>query len=204
MTLYHRCERSSAIIDAKPLKLPCTGKTVRLLLSVKKFFCRTATCSQKIFTERIPELIEPSSRLTTRFRTIIQAICAAFNANGGSRLGEQLGIHLSRMTFLHSLLLLPTPPFGNVKAVGINDFAWKRGKRYGTVSIDIETHHVLDLLPNREAQSVKQWLVAHPEIEIVSRDRGGTYTDGAAQSASQAIQIADRWHVCKNLGDAVV
>ncbi|HVB25589.1 MAG TPA: ISL3 family transposase [Ktedonobacteraceae bacterium] len=78
-----------------------------------------------------------------------------------------------------------------------------RGKRYGTVIIDLETHDVLDLLPNREAESVKQWLLAHPEIEIASRDRAGAYADGAAQGAPQAQQIADRWHVCKNLGDAV-
>lgn len=187
----------------KPLELPCAGKTVRLLLSVKKFFCRVATCSRKIFTERLPELIEPSSRLTTRLRTIVQAICAAFNAKGGARLGEQLGISLSRRTFLHSLLLLPTPSVGQVKAVGIDDFAWKRGKRYGTVIIDLQTHDMLDLLPDREAETVKQWLLAHPEIEIVSRDRAGAYADAAAQGAPQALQIADRWHVCKNLGDAV-
>src|SRR5258708_34449378 len=98
---------------------------------------------------------------------------------------------------------MPTPPVGKVKAVGIDDFAWKRGKRYGTVIIDLETHDLLDLLPDREAESVKQWLAAHPEIEIVSRDRGGAYADGAAQGAPQAQQIADRWHLCKNLGDAV-
>jgi transposase len=170
---------------------------------VRKFFCRVASCPRKIFTERLPELIEPSSRLTKRLRAIVQAICAAFNAKGGARLGDHLGIHLSRRTFLHSLLLLPTPVVGKVKAVGIDDFAWKRGKRYGTVIIDLQTHEVLDLLADREAETVKQWLLAHPEIEIVSRDRAGAYADAAAQGAPQALQIADRWHLCKNIGDAV-
>jgi transposase len=187
----------------KPLELPCAGRSIRILLSVKKFFCRVVSCPQRIFTERLPELIEPSSRLTTRLRTLVQAICTAFNAKGGARLGEQLGIHFTRETVLRSLHLLSNPPVGKVKAVGIDDFAWKRGKRYGTVIIDLETHRLLDILPDREAESVKQWLLAHPEIEIVSRDRGGAYADGAAQGAPQAQQIADRWHVCKNLGDAV-
>jgi transposase len=90
-----------------------------------------------------------------------------------------------------------------VKEVGIDDFAWKRGKRYGTIILDLKTHKILDLLPDREAESVRQWLLAHPEGDIVSRDRGGSYADGAASGAPQAIQVADRWHLCKNLGDAI-
>jgi transposase len=71
------------------------------------------------------------------------------------------------------------------------------------VIIDLDTHQIIDILPDREAESVRKWLAAHPEIEVVSRDRGGAYADGAAQGAPQAIQCADRWHICKNLGDAV-
>jgi transposase len=114
-----------------------------------------------------------------------------------------MGIHVSRMTMLFSLHLLAIRPVKQVKHVGIDDFAWKRGLRYGTVIIDLDTHQIIDILPDREAESVKKWLAAHPEIEIVSRDRGGAYADGAAQGAPQAIQCADRWHLCKNLGDAI-
>lgn len=186
-----------------PIELPCAGRIVRLILCVKKFFCRTESCLRKIFTERVPELIEPSSRLTTRLRTLIQAIGVAFNANGGARLGVKMGIYVSRMTMLFSLHLLAVQPVKQVKHVGIDDFAWKRSLRYGTVIIDLDTHQIIDILPDREAESVKKWLAAHPEIEIVSRDLGGAYADGAAQGAPQAIQCADRWHLCKNLGDAI-
>jgi transposase len=84
----------------KPRDLPCTGQPIRLLLSVRKFFCRAVTCPRKIFTEQLPELIKPSSRLTTRLRTLIQAINSALNGKGGARLGEQIGFHFSRMTDL--------------------------------------------------------------------------------------------------------
>jgi transposase len=183
--------------------LPCAGQVIRLELSVKKFFCREKECAQKIFAERLPAFLEPSSRLTARLRTIVQAIVGAFNAKAGARLGTQLGIQLSRTTFLRSLQQIKIPPVGQVVHVGIDDFAWKRGKRYGTVIVDLDSHCIIDLLPDRETESVKKWLESHPEIKVVSRDRGGVYADGAAQGAPQALQCADRWHLCKNLGDAV-
>jgi transposase len=187
----------------KPLDLPCAGRPIRLLLTVKKFFCRVATCSRKIFTERLPDLIAVSSRLTTRLRTAVQEIGFASCGKGGEGLASKLGITVSDATLLRSMLLLPIPSADTVKIVGIDDWAWRRGHRYGTIIVDLQTHRVIDLLPDRTAASVKSWLEAHPHVEIVSRDRGNTYIDGATQGAPLARQVCDRWHLCKNLGDAV-
>lgn len=187
----------------KPADLPSTGRAIRLLLTVRKFFCRNAACPRKVFAERLPELIEPASRLTSRFRQALQTIGFALNGEGGARLACRWGMPISATTLLRSLHLVPTPPVGKVRVVGLDDWAWRRGQRYGTIIIDQERHMVLDLLPERTPESVQQWLEAHPEVEFVSRDRGGTYIDGATWGAPQATQIADRWHILANLGDAV-
>lgn len=187
----------------KPADLPCTGRPIRLLLTVRKFFCRNPSCQQKIFTERLPELIEPASRLTSRMRQALQTIGFALNGEGGARLAHHMGMPISATTLLRSLHLLSLPPVGNVHVVGLDDWAWRRGQRYGTIIVDQERHVVLDLLPERTPESVQKWLEGHPEVEFVSRDRGGTYVDGATWGAPQAIQIADRWHILANIGQAV-
>lgn len=111
---------------------------------------------------------------------MVQAIGFIFNGQGGARLSTQLGIEVSRPSIITSLYLVPAPAIGQVKEVDIDDFAWKRGKRYGTIILDLKTHKILDLLSDREAESVRTWLLVHPEEAIVSRDRGGAYADGAA------------------------
>lgn len=187
----------------KPADLPCAGRPIRLLLTVRKFFCRNVACSRKVFSERLPELLQPASRLTTRFREALQTIGFALNGEGGARLACRLGMPISATTLLRSLHLVPPPPIGKVRVVGLDDWAWRRGQRYGTIIIDQERHVVIDLLAERSPESVQKWLEAHPEIEIVSRDRGGTYVEGASLGAPQATQVADRWHILANVGDAV-
>jgi transposase len=94
-------------------------------------------------------------------------------------------------------------PIGQVHVVGVDDWSWRRGKRFGTILVNLETHKIVGLLADREAESVRQWLAAHPEVDVVSRDRGAMYIDGATLGAPQATQVADRWHIISNLGDAV-
>jgi hypothetical protein len=87
---------------------------------------------------------------------------------------EITSISLSEVTLLWSLFLLPLPPIGKVQIIGIDDWSYRRGKCYGTIIVDLRTHKIIDLLPERSVESVVAWLEAHPEVEVVSRDRGGT------------------------------
>ncbi len=89
------------------------------------------------------------------------------------------------------------------KIIGVDDWAFKKGCKYGTVIVDLETHRVIDLLPDREAKTLSDWLLEYPSIEIVSRDRSNTYAAAITEACPQAEQIADRWHILKNLSETV-
>jgi len=170
---------------------------------VRKFFCRNPQCGRKVFTERLPDFIEASSRLTKRLRTSVQEIGFATCGKGGESLGNKLGMPISDASLLWSLFLVPVPEAGQVQIIGIDDWSWRRGQRFGSILVNLETHKIVDLLADREAESVKRWLAAHPEVDVVSRDRGAVSIDGATWGAPQATQVADRWHILSHLGDAV-
>jgi hypothetical protein len=121
--------------------------------------------------------------------------CCAPLGKGGERLVSKLGIPISDATLLWCLYLVPLPPIGKVAVIGIDDWSYRRGKRYGSIIVDLRTHKIIDLLPERSVASVIAWLEAHPSVEIVSRDRGGTYVDGVTQGAPLATQVCDRWHL---------
>ena len=202
-----QCSMSSSAIHSfyrrHPQDLPCIGRPIRLVLTVRKFFCRNLDCSRKVFTERLPDFISVSSRLTKRLRTAVQEIGFETCGKGGERLGGKLGMPVSDVTLLSSLFLVPLPEIGQVHVVGVDDWSWRRGKRFGTILVNLETHKIVGLLEDREAESVRQWLAQHPEVDIVSRDRGLVYLDAATSGAPQATQVVDRWHLIANLGDAV-
>ena len=183
--------------------LPCTGHRVQLILHVRKFRCDTATCPRKVFAERLGSFVKAWARKTTRLREAIEAIGLATCGEGGARLADRLGIATAPTTVLRCIMALPLPPVKPVSHLGIDDFALRRGRTYGTVLVDLTRHKAIDLLPDRKAETAKTWMQAHSEIELVSRDRGGDYATAASQGAPQAIQTADRFHLCKNLTEAV-
>ena len=86
--------------------------------------------------------------------------------------------------------------------VGIDDWAFRRNCRYGTIVCDLERRRIVTLLPDREIVTIEAWLADHPEIKILSRDRGGGYGEAASRALPNAIQVADRWHLMENASAA--
>jgi transposase len=183
--------------------LPCAGQQVQLILHVRKFFCDTAHCVRKIFVERLPQLVAPWAQMTTRLCQTIQAIGLATCGRLGARLASRLGIATSWMTIVRRVMALPTQPAEQIQCLGIDDFSFLRGRTFGTVLVNLDTHQVVDLLPDRQAETATTWMQAHSEITHISRDRGSEYVSAASRGAPQAIQVADRFHVAKNLSEAV-
>ena len=184
------CGQPSDQIHSRYLRVvadvPCGNRPVSLHLEVRKFFCRNTSCPRKIFTERLPELLQPSARMTNRLHSALQAIGLATGGEVSARLAPKLGIQAAPTTFLRCQRAVPSSPIPEVRVVGVNDWAYKRGKTYGTILVDLERHRVIDLLPDRNGDSVKVWFQGHPEIEVISRDRASTYADAAKQGAPQA------------------
>lgn len=183
--------------------LPSGGKRVCLRILVRKCFCDVSTCTRKIFAERLTPFVAPLARVTARLFQVVQVIGLATGGKLGARLAERMGIHTSWMTILRRVLALPTAPVEQVPQLGIDDFSFKRGRKFGTILVDLQSHEVLDVLPDRKAETAAAWMAAHPELQLVSRDRGGDYASAAPTGAPQARQCADRFHLLKNLGEAV-
>ncbi len=183
--------------------LPRSGRAVHLVLHVRRFRCHKKTCARKIFAEQFPTLTHPHAQRSIRLQEALSQIGMALGGQAGARLSEELGISGSRDTILR---LLRTTEFGKEvapKKVGIDDWAWKRGHRYGTLVCDLERGIPIELLPDRTVETVTAWFQQHPSVEVISRDRASDYATAARKGAPQAIQIADRWHVLKNLGEAL-
>ena len=179
--------------------LPCAGRRVILALTVRKFVCTTPTCSRQIFTERLSDLVQSYARVSNRLRDALVALGLATSAEVSERLAPSLGISIPAPTLLRRLRAVACLPPKSVRILGVDDWAWKKGQTYGTILVDLEKHCPIELLPDRKEETLTAWLLTHPEIDVISRDRGGEYAAAARKGAPQAQQIADRFHLLKNL-----
>lgn len=203
------CRRESWRIHSRYKRrlkdLPWEGIPVRIELCVRRFFCGMEGCGQKIFTERLPNTVQRHARRTCRLSASLEKITLALGGSAGSRLAQQLGILASGSTLLRQLRRKVFMPSTHApRVLGIDDWAWRKGHRYGTILCDLERGKVVDLLPDRSTESTAQWLRTHPGTEIVSRDRASLYAQAATAAAPQAVQVADRWHLLHNLSEALI
>jgi transposase len=183
--------------------LPASGRPVHLVLHVRRFFCQESTCVRKIFAERFPALTLPRVKFTLRLQEALREMGFELGGEAGARLGKKLSYPGSPDTILRLVKRAELPVASSPRVVGLDDWSWKRRLRYGTLICDLESHQPLDVLPDRSVETVAAWFETHPSVEIVSRDRSSEYAAAIKKGAPQAIEVADRWHLGKNLAESV-
>lgn len=183
--------------------LPIHGRTVVLSLTARRFFCNEPSCPRVLFCERLPQLTAPHARTTGPLTQSHRAIGFALGGEAGSRLAAQLAVPTSPDTLLRRVKTTPDEQLPAPRYVGIDDWAIRKGQNYGTILIDLERHRVIDILPGRDGVALKKWLQEHPGVEVITRDRWSAFAQAANEGAPTAKQVADRWHLLKNLREAV-
>lgn len=176
---------------------------IRIEMTVRKFFCRNALCERRIFTKRIPNVMQPWARRTQRLGQQLVEIALRLGGIAGAKLSQKLHCGVSRNTLLRLLMKQPLPTYEVPKTLGVDDFAFRKRLSYGTILVDLDMRKPIALLKGRDAALLTEWLMQHPGVEVLSRDRSPVYKSGMSQGAPDAIQVADRFHLIHNLAEVL-
>lgn len=183
--------------------LPWADVPVQIVIGVRRFFCDNASCSRKIFAERIPTIAPAWARRTCRLSDRQREIGIVVGGAGGSRLCEKLACPAGVDLLVQLVRSRPRPEVATPRVLGVDDWAIRKGQTYGTLLVDHERGCIVDILADRTPETLTEWLKCHPGVEIATRDRAEGYAWGIRAGAPDALQVADRWHLLKNLTDAL-
>ncbi|MFF3699037.1 ISL3 family transposase [Streptomyces sp. NPDC002221] len=181
---------------------PLGGQQLVVRLRVRRFFCDRPLCRRRTFVEQVDGLSERYRRSSLGLKQWLRAVAIGLGGRAGERLCRKLHLAAGRSRLLE-LLEAPPVPDRAPRVLGVDEFAFRRGRRYGTLLVDIETGRPVDVLPDRTSETFAAWLTDHPGVEIVCRDRATAYTRAIKEAAPHALEIADRWHLLQNLSSAV-
>ena len=179
-----------------------------LMPALGRWRCRNQLCDRRIFTERVPSLAAPFARRTARLAGIVRLLGHSAGGRPSERLMRRLGMPVSDTTILaglrkHARARSESSALAAVHVAGVDDWAWRKGSNYGTIIVDLEHRVVVDVLADRSAATTASWFKAHPDVEVVSRDRAGLYGEAAREGAPQARQVADRFHLLQNFRETI-
>lgn len=186
----------------KPWDLPWSAWPVQLVVHSRRFFCDNQECSGRIFTERFPGVLESYARKSSRLCEVLLELAHSSSAENAARIATRLGYLVSPDTLIN-LQRKEQFDLPDTIILGVDEFAMRRGQTYSTLVVDLERRQPLDVIEGREAGPLSRWLEDHPGISVFVRDRAEAYAQAGRTGAPNAIQVADRFHLVKNVNDAL-
>jgi transposase len=183
--------------------LPWAGIRVTLHLHVRRFVCRHSSCPRVTFSEPLPEVVAPSARRSLRLADEQRKLGLQVGGSGAARIAQRQGMPVSPATILRLVRRTQLAERATPSLLGGDEWAYRKRLDFKTILVDLSTNRPLELLPDANATTLASWLQNHPGVEVIARDRAGTFAEGARQGAPDAIQVADRFHLMQNLRTAI-
>ena len=196
-------DRTHGSYERRFADLTWPGRSVSLRVRLRRLCCRNPACPRRTFCQSLPDVAVPRARRSRWLKDVQRHLGLALGGAPAARLAHRLALPASPSTFLRMVRGGPAPVPRLPRVIAIDEWAWRRGRRYGTIIVDLERNAIAELLRDRDASTVSDWLRRHPNVEIVARDRAEVYGEGVRQGVPGAAHALDRWHVLRNLSEAL-